>query len=149
MWPLERVERLVESKFIPVRVHVRDQADEFQRLGARYGAQWTPTTLVLSPDGAERHRVEGFLPAEDLIAQFELGLGHVAFAQGDWKGAEARFQSVAAGHPHDDAGAEATYWEGVSRYKGSTDPSALAETAKRLAGRHPASAWTKKSSVWQ
>ncbi len=149
MWPLERVERLVESKFVPVRVHVRDQAEEFQRLGERYGAQWTPTTLVLSPDGTERHRVEGFLPADDLVAQFELGLGHVAFGQGDWKDASHHFESVASAHPDDEAGAEATYWDGVARYKGSNDPSDLAETAKRLTARHPGSAWTKKSSVWQ
>jgi len=32
---------------VPVRVHVRDQADEFKRLGERYGVQWTPTTLVI------------------------------------------------------------------------------------------------------
>ncbi|HEY0997677.1 MAG TPA: thioredoxin fold domain-containing protein [Gemmatimonadaceae bacterium] len=149
VWPLERVERFVESNFIPVRVHVRDQADAFQRLGERYSAQWTPTTLVLSPDGTERHRVEGFLPADDLLAQFELGLAQVAFARGDWEAAERHFTAVAEGQPEGDAAPEATYWAGVSRYKASNDGAALADTAKRLAARYPGSTWAKKSSVWQ
>ena len=149
MWPLDRVERYVESNFIPVRVHVRDQAAEFQRLGEKYGAQWTPTTLVLSPDGTERHRVEGFLPADDLLAQFALGLGQVAFAQGDWGSAGRHFASAASDHPDGDAAPEATYWEGVSRYKASNDPADLAETGKQLRSRYPDSPWTKKASVWQ
>ncbi|HEY0970997.1 MAG TPA: hypothetical protein VGE02_08505 [Gemmatimonadales bacterium] len=132
-----------------MRVHVRDQAEEFVRLGERYGAQWTPTTLVLSPDGTERHRVEGFLPAGDLLAQFEMGLAQVAFAAGDWTTAGRHFEAVADAHPDGDAAPEAAYWEGVSRYKATNDPSVLAETARRLASRYPQSPWTKKSSVWQ
>jgi hypothetical protein len=40
--------------FIPARVHVREQPAERQRLGERYGVQWTPTILELDADGAER-----------------------------------------------------------------------------------------------
>lgn len=148
MWPDERIIGVVEKEFVPVRVHVRDQAAEFQRLGERYSAQWTPTTLVLDANGVERHRVEGFLPTEDLLAQLLLGLGKVAFAKGDWSAAERRFSVVADGSGTGDAAAEATYWAGVSRYKGSHDASALAETARRLTERHAGSTWAKKASVW-
>lgn len=148
MWPDERIIGLVEKRFVPVRVHVQQQAAEFQRLGARYGAQWTPTTLVLDADGTERHRVEGFLPADDLLAQLRLGLANVAFAQGDWSAAERQFRAVADEYPTSDVAAEATYWAGVSRYKESGDPAALADTAHRLTEHHAGSTWAKKASVW-
>ena len=148
MWPDKRIVGLVEREFVPVQVHVQKQAAEFQRLGERYGAPWTPTTLVLDADGTERHRVEGFLPADDLLAQLRLGLAKVAFAQADWNAAERRFQAVADEYPTSDAAAEATYWAGVSRYKASGDPAALADTARRLKAQHADSTWAKKASVW-
>jgi hypothetical protein len=37
-------------------------------------AQWTPTILVVGPDGKELHRIEGFLDAPELLAQLLLGL---------------------------------------------------------------------------
>ncbi|MBA2457623.1 MAG: tetratricopeptide repeat protein [Gemmatimonadales bacterium] len=148
MYPDERVARFVEENFIPVRVHVREQADEFKRLGARYSAQWTPTILVLDPEGVERHRIEGFLPAGDLIAQLALGLGHSAFARGDFAGAERRFREVAERHGDSEAGAEALYWAGVSRYKATNDAAALAETAQRFRERYQDTSWAKKASVW-
>ena len=73
MWPDERIVGLVEEEFVPVRVHVQKQAAVFQRLGERYGAQWTPTTLVLDADGTERHRVE-------LRFEFFNLLNHTNFA---------------------------------------------------------------------
>jgi hypothetical protein len=149
VWPDERVAGLVESDFVPVRIHVREQAGEFQRLGERYGAQWTPTTLVVDPDGTERHRVEGFLPADDLLAQLELGLGKVAFKRGDWKTAERRFRAVADGHPENEIAPEAVYWAGVSKYKASDDAAALAATSRRLDERYAGSTWAKKASVWR
>jgi hypothetical protein len=148
VYPSERVSRFVTENFIPVRVHVRDQADEFRRLGDRYGVQWTPGILVLDPDGAERHRVEGFLPAEDLIAQLTLGLGRAAFQRGDWADAEQRFRTVTERHPETEAAPEAMYWAGVARHKAGNAPDALAETARAIAERYPDSAWARKASVW-
>ena len=134
--------------FVPVRVHVRDQVQDFQRLAAEYGEQWTPTILVLDADGTERHRVEGFLPADDLIAQLALGLGRSAFARGSFEEAERRFRDVVERHPRSEAAAEALYWAGVSRYKATQDAGALADTARRFRERYPDSSWAKKASVW-
>ena len=84
---------------MPVRVHARAQADEFKRLGKRYNAQWTPTILVLDAAGEERHRVEGFLPAADFIAQLALGRAKAAFANGDFAEAERRYREVVDRYP--------------------------------------------------
>jgi hypothetical protein len=149
VYPDERVARFITDNFLPARVHVREQADDFKRLGERYSALWTPTLLVLDPDGTERHRIEGFLPADDLVAQLALGLGHSAFARKEWKEAERWFREVVERFPKTDAAPEALYWAGVARYKASNDASALAETADAFARRYLGSAWAKKASVWR
>lgn len=77
MYPDERVARFIVENFIPARVHVREQAQHFQKLGARYGVQRTPTILELDPNGNEQHRVEGFVDAAQLLAQLELGLAKI------------------------------------------------------------------------
>lgn len=149
MYPDERVARFITDNFIPARVHVKDDAADFQRFGERYNAQWTPTLLELDPDGNERHRVEGFLPADDLLAQLALGLGHTAFKRGDWPTAEHHFRTVAKRHADAEMAPEAVYWAGVSRYKATGDGSALGDTERALSSRYAASSWAKKASVWK
>jgi hypothetical protein len=146
--PDERVTRFNTEHFLPARVHVREQAADFKRFGERYSAPWTPTLLVLDPDGVERHRIEGFLPADDLIAQLTLGLGHSAFARRDWAEAERRFREVVDRFSGTDAAPEALYWAGVTRYKATNDSAALRETARAFGSQYRDSTWAKKASVW-
>ena len=77
MYPNERVAKYITQNFLPVKIHIKEQPAVFERFGAR----WTPTLIVLDPEGKERRRLEGFLPAEDLLAELELGLAHAAFAR--------------------------------------------------------------------
>ena len=140
--------RFVEANFVPVRVHVRQQAADFKRLGERYGAQWTPTILILDPEGVEQHRIEGFLPADDLLDQLMLGLGHGAFKHQKWSEAERWFTEVTNRHPDGDAAAEAAYWAGVARYKATGDPAALTSTATVFSEHYQDTPWAKKASVW-
>ena len=149
MYPDAAVAGFIEQQFVPVRVHVREQGGAFKQLGARYGVQWTPTTLVLDPDGVERYRVEGFLPADEFLPQLMLGLGHAAFAADQFDDAGRWFQQVLDTYPTSDAAAEALYWTGVSRYKANNDASALAETARQFTERYQNSPWAKKASVWR
>ena len=148
MYPDPQVARFVQQHFTPVRVHVKHQADEFKRLGQRYGAQWTPTILVLDPAGEERHRIEGFLPADDLLSQLALGLAHSDFARGDYGAAERRFRQLLNDYPSTDAAPEAQYWAGVSRYKATGEADALADTHAAFGERYQDSTWAKKASVW-
>lgn len=148
MYPQPRIAAFVREHFIPVRAHVKEDAAEFQRLGAQFGAQWTPTTLIVDPEGAERHRIEGFLPADDFAAQLELGLAASLFARGQFPDAERAYQQVLERFPQTDAAPEAQYWSGVSRYKASGDPAALADTARRFKQHYKESTWAKKASVW-
>lgn len=139
----------ITQHFTPVRVHARDHAEAFKALGRRFSAQWTPTVLIVDSDGQARHRVEGFLPKDDFLAQLELGLAHSEFARGQFAEAERHFRQVIAGHPDGDAAPEAVYWAGVSRYKATGDAAALTDTARAFSERYTTSSWAKKASVWR
>ena len=134
--------------FLPVRVHMREQPEAWKRLGERYGVQWTPTILVVDPSGAERHRIEGFLPVDELLAQLTLGMGKSAFARQQFAEAERWFREAVERYPDTDAAPESLYWAGVALYKKTNDATALAHTAEALQRQYPDSVWAKKASVW-
>ena len=149
MWPDERVVRFVNQHFLPARVHVKDNPEEFRRYGERYSALWTPTILELDADSVERHRVEGFLPADDFLAQLMLGLAHMAFKQERWADAERRYREIVERLPDTDAAPEALYWAGVAPYKATGDAASLKDTARAFTQRYQDSTWAKKASVWR
>lgn len=115
---------------------------------SRFGVDWTPTVLIVDAAGAERHRIEGFLPPDDFLAELHLGLGHLAFTEGKFEQAEEHFRDVTEHFPASDAAAEALYWTGVSKYKRTGEPGALADTAKAFRERYRDTNWAKKASVW-
>ena len=149
MYPSAGVQQLLRERFVTVRAHVRDNKEEFQRLGERYSAQWTPTILILDAGGQERHRIEGFLPTEDFTAQLQLGAAKAAFARGGFADAERLYRDIVQQHPQSDAAPEALYWAGVSKYKAGGDAAALGDTARAFGERYTDTPWAKKSSIWR
>jgi hypothetical protein len=123
---------------------VKEQSEAFER----FGVQWTPTVLILDPSGAERHRFEGYLPVPDFLAQLRLGLAHEARARGDWSRAERLYRELADDPTAGEVAPEALYWAGVSKYKATGEPGALAETGQAFKTRFAESTWAKKASVW-
>jgi TolA-binding protein len=142
------VVKFVGDNFLPARVHVKDDAALFQKYGDMYSAQWTPTVLELDSDGVERHRIEGFLPNDDFLAQLMLGRAQMSFAAGEWDDAERRFREIVDKLPDTDAAPEALYWAGVAPYKKTHDPSSLKKTATAFKDRYKESSWAKKASIW-
>ncbi len=134
----------IAKDFLPVKIHIKEQPAVF----GRFGARWTPTLLVLDSDGVERHRLQGFLPADDLLAQLELGLAHSAFARQQWAQAEQHYRQVVAQFPKTEAAPEALYWAGVSKYKATNDPAALRNTAQQFKEKYTGTSWATKASVW-
>ena len=134
----------MRDSFLPVRIQVREQP----ALMERFNVQWTPTVLLMDSGGAERHRIEGFLPGADFAAQLLLGLGHAAFAAKNWSEAQRRFGELLEKFPDTEAAPEALYWKGVSRYKQTGDAKALGETGLAFQTRYTSSSWAKKASVW-
>lgn len=148
MWPDPRVVKFVDDNFMPARVHVRDDSALFQKYGEKYNAQWTPTILELDSQGVERHRIEGFLPADEFLGQLMLGRAQIAFAQQNWDEAERRFREIVEKLPDTDAAPEALYWSGATSYKGSHNAGALKQTADAFKDRYQDTTWAKKASVW-
>lgn len=148
MYSDPRVAAFINDHFTPVRIHVREQADDFKRLGDRFNAHWTPTILIVDAKGEERHRIEGFLPADDFLAQLTLGIAHAARARGDFANGERWYRDVVERYPETESAPEALYWAGVSKYKATGDPAPLGETASQFANRYQTSSWAKKASVW-
>jgi TolA-binding protein len=114
----------------------------------RFNAQWTPTQIILDADGVERHRIEGFLPVEDFLAQVALGLGKLQFQHHHYAEAEERLRPVCESFPKAGAAPEACYWSGVSAYKKTNDAQHLGSAAQLLKERYPESEWARKASVW-
>lgn len=98
---------------------------------------WTPTVLILDPDGKERLRIEGYLPKAEFRAQLEMGLARVAFLRKQWADAERRYAQVVERYPDSKVAPEAVYWRGVSSYKTTNDHTVLGEVAEQLKERYP------------
>jgi hypothetical protein len=107
---------------------------------------WTPTLMLLGPDGNVYTEWNGFLPPTLYLAQLLLGLGKAALKQDRFEEAARFFDEVAANHPGTDAAAEALYWAAVSRYKGSHDGADLLSGWEKLRGNYPESVWRIKQS---
>ena len=99
MWPDERVVKFVNDNFVPSRVHVKADSELFRKYSELYGAPWTPTILMLDPDGVERYRIEGFLPTDDFLSQLMLGRGKIAFAEENWTKPSSAFAKSSTSSP--------------------------------------------------
>jgi TolA-binding protein len=144
VYPNPDVADFISRNFVPVKIHVKEQPAAMER----FGVLWTPTVIILDPDGTERHKFEGYLAPDEFRAQVLLGLGHSALARKQFDVAERHFREVVDKLGSTDAAAEAQYWAGVARYKASNDPAALKETAKAFSQRYADSVWAQKASVW-
>ncbi|HWC73010.1 MAG TPA: thioredoxin fold domain-containing protein [Gemmatimonadales bacterium] len=148
VWPDPRVVRFVNENFIAARAHVKQDPQAFRQYAERYKAPWTPAILLLDSNGVEHHRIEGFLPADDLLAQLMLGRARLAFDEQQWAEAERRFKEIVAQLPNTDTAAEALYWAGVAPYKATGNPASLKATGDAFKTRYRDTPWAKKASVW-
>src|SRR4029079_11203392 len=100
---------------VPFRVHAKDNHQAFATLGDRFEAHWTPTTLLVDTSGTERHRIEGFLPANEFLSQLALGVAKAAFARKDYAAAERLYRDVIDRFASTDAARDAALWNGALR----------------------------------
>ena len=92
--------------------------------------------------------MEGFFPADDFLAQLELGLAKLDFQSERYEEARKRFRKIYEEHPASGAAPEALYWSGVSAYKATNDAQHLKATGILLKEKYPDSEWLRKASVW-
>jgi len=138
------VVKFIEDNFVPLEAHIKEHPAYFKR----FSAVWTPTVLVLDPDGHECWRIEGYLPKDEFQAQLLMGLARVDVMQKRWADAEKLYAQVVDRFPTTTTAAEALYWRDVSVYNRTHDHMPLQGVAKELRQRYPDSVWAKKASVW-
>jgi TolA-binding protein len=130
---------------VPLEAHIKEHPVYFHR----FDALWTPTVIILDPNGKEKFRIEGYLPKDEFRAQLELSLARVAFMSKDWAGAERRYAEVLERYPKSKAAPEALYWKGVSHYKASNDHTVLGELPGQFQEKYPDSSWALKTAAWE
>ena len=130
---------------MPLAAHIKEHPAYFHR----FDALWTPSVLILDPNGKERYRIEGYLPVEEFRAQLERGVARVAFMSKNFADAEQRYAAVLDRYANTTAAPEALYWKGVSHYKATNDHTVLGELPKLFQQKYPDSAWALKSAAWE
>jgi outer membrane protein assembly factor BamD (BamD/ComL family) len=105
--------------------------------------------LILDSNGAERFRIEGYLPRDEFRAQLELGLARVVFMSKNWAEAERRYAAILDQYPNSHAAPEALYWKGVSRYKITSDHTVLGELPGQFREKYPNTIQALKTAAWE
>ena len=103
---------------------------------------------MLDSNGAERHRLEGYLPPDEFRAQLEMGLARIAFMNKNWADAERRYADVVETYPNSKVAPEALYWKGVSHYKATNDHTVLGDMPGQFEQKYPDSLWALKTAAW-
>ena len=129
---------------MPLEAHIKEHPAYFHR----FDALWTPSVIILDPNGKERFRIEGYLPTDEFRAQLELALARVAFMSKKWADAERRYAEVLERYPQSKAAPEALYWKGVSHYKATNDHTVLSELPGEFQQKYPDSIWDLKTAAW-
>jgi hypothetical protein len=129
---------------VPLEAHIKEHPKYFHR----FDAVWTPTILVMNPEGVERFRIEGYLSKEEFQAHLEMGLARVAFMDKQWGDAGRKYAEIVERYPNAKIAPEAVYWKGVCRYKETNDHAVLGEVPAQLQERYADSVWALKASVW-
>jgi tetratricopeptide (TPR) repeat protein len=141
------VVRAINEYVIPLQVSIQDPKS--QPIIERYQQVWTPTILLLSPEGKVYHEWTGYLPPALYLSQLLLGLGKVALREHHFDKAAQFFDQVATEYPESDAAPEALYWTAVARYKKSGQSEDLKAGWQRLRERYPDSVWRSKQSFME
>ena len=130
---------------MPLSAHIKEHPAYFHR----FDALWTPSVVILDPNGVERFRLEGYLPKDEFRAQLELGLARVAFMGKHWSEAEQRYTAVLEKYPQSKSAPEALYWKGVSHYKATNDHTVLSELPGQFREQYPDSIGALKALGWE
>jgi hypothetical protein len=142
-YPDSRVADFIAGHFVGARVRVKDNPQPVQD----FLVSWTPNVVVADDQGKVHYRMEGYLPAEDFVAELSLGIGKYWLNRKQLAQARERFEEVIRRHAGTDQGAQALYWLGVTQYKLSHDPAQLRPSWQRLDQEYPKSEWTKRTHI--
>lgn len=139
-YPNTEVINFIEKNMIALRI-----PSDNEKLMKQFNVKWTPALITLDSDGNEHHRTVGFLPPEELIPSLLLGMAKGYFETERFAEALKQLRTLLDVYPKSDAAPEATFVQGVCKYKDTHNPQPLKEAYEQLNATYPASEWTKRA----
>ncbi len=143
-YPTPDVIQFIKDHVVPVRLpfDAKPEADNFN-------VKWTPTLIILDPEGGEHHRTTGFLAPEELLPMVLLGIGKTHFEREEFTEAITGLDKLLKDHRKSDSAPEAIYYRAVSLYKSTHNPQPLKEAYEKLKADYPASEWAKRAAPYR
>jgi hypothetical protein len=134
----------ITARVVPIQVDVTQDANK--PIVERFHQFWTPDLRIISPDGAELYRWNGFLPPFEYLPQLLVGLAQAKLRTHDEPGAAAIYDEVLRRFPTSNVAPEAQYYYAVATYKTTHQPNDLLGNWRRLQSCYPKSIWRVKQS---
>ena len=142
----EKVQKFIMENFIPLKSQCF--WDKPTELMQKFEIRWTPTLIVHDPEGKEHHRMVGYVPVDDLIAQLILAKGKIYFDTDRLSEAIAQFQTVIDQYPNTGVAPEAIFLSGVAGYKHTHDAKFLRQIYDGLIAKYPQSEWARRAEPY-
>ena len=79
------------------------------------------------------------------LTSLMLGIAKIYFDQEKFAEALSMLDKLLKEYPRSDSAPEATYLQGVSKYKNTHDPKPLKAAYEKLQAEYPSSEWTKRA----
>lgn len=143
-YPNSEVAKFIQDHVVPVRLPSDAKPESVD-----FNVKWTPTLVVLDPDGEEHHRTTGFMAPEELIPMILLGIGKTHFDREEFEQAIASLDGLLKDYSQSDSSPEAIFFRGVSLYKSTHDAQPLKEVYEKLQSEYPSSEWTKRAAPYR
>jgi hypothetical protein len=134
----------ISTRFVPVQINTQEAAG--QPLVQRFYQAWTPDLRVVSPDGVDLYRWNGYLPPAEFVPQLLVAQAQTLLRLQDDPGAAAVYREVLERFPTSVVAPEAQYFAAVALYKHSHQAADLLDTWRRLQTQYPSSIWRVKQS---
>ncbi len=143
-YPQKFVQEAIASHAIPVQIDNSDAKNNHFLHSIHH--IWTPDVRILSSDGYELYRWDGFLPPAEYVARLltAFGLGYLRLKR--FEKAEACYLDVLRRFSTSYAAPEAQYYLGVTRYRRDPDSDELLTQWANLRSRYPSSEYRVKQS---
>jgi hypothetical protein len=143
-YPQAPVQEVIQNNAIGVQID--NSQPQHKELLERVRHIWTPDVRILSDDGVELYRWDGFLPPPEYMARALCGFAHAHLRLRRFPQAEALYVDVLTRFSTTYAAAEAQYYLGVTRYRANPDGNDLLTQWHELRSRYPQSEYRMKQS---
>jgi TolA-binding protein len=143
-YPQPSVQEAIINNAVPVQID-NSQPHNAQLL-ERIHHIWTPDIRILTDDGFELYRWDGFLPPPEFIPRALCGFAYANLRLRRFKEAEALYVDVLTCFSTSYAAPEAQYYLGVTRYRADPNSNELLTQWHHLTSRYPSSEYRVKQS---